>query len=74
MERGFLFRFLLYQLRDAIQGQLVGDAESHAPIVRNLIIEFGTLVAHGSPPVLGREPAELSVTDSCRAPSGDAIR
>jgi hypothetical protein len=70
-DRGLVSRHLLNQSRNPIQGLLVGNANGDALLMHNLAIEFVALDAHGSPLRRGREPAELSVTDDCRAPSGD---
>jgi hypothetical protein len=71
VDRCFLSVQFREQLLEPVFCELVGDILGDAPVVRDLLVEFGAFVAHGSPLKNRREQGALSVIDSCQGRGDD---
>jgi hypothetical protein len=67
----FLSAHFREQLFEPVFRELVGDILGYAPVVRDLLVEFGAFVAHGAPHKNRRELKALSVIDSCQGRGDD---
>src|SRR2546423_7028286 len=65
VKRRFLGAHFREQLLKPVFRELVGDVSAYAPVVRDLLVKFGALVAHISPLKNRRELKALSVIGSC---------
>ena len=73
VKRRFLSAHFREQLLEPVFRELVGDVSANAPIVRDLLVKFGALVAHVSPLKNRRELNALSVIDSCLGRGDDQL-
>jgi hypothetical protein len=73
VERCLLSAHFREQLLEPVSCQLVGDILRYAPVVRDLLVKFGALVAHVSPLKNRRELNALSVIDSCQGRGDDQL-
>ena len=71
VERCFLSAHFREQLLEPVFRELVGDVSANAPVVRDLLVKFGALVAHTSPLKNRRELNALSVIDRCQGRGDD---
>ncbi len=71
VERCFLSAHFREQLLEPVFRELVGDVSANAPVVRDLLVKFGALVAHISPLKNRRELNALSVIDRCQGRGDD---